>query len=106
MPSTRPCAAFEPIAPGFDIKTLVESTPNFEWVVRVDCDMIDEKGVEQFEKLVLMHVILGGKPMVVEGYDRRLDRWTFAVHWLRDNLGGKGRLTSQPLRAILLLTST
>ena len=89
MPSTRPCAAFEPISPDFDVKSLVESTPNFEWVVRIHCDMIDHQGIEEFEKLVLIHVILGGKPLVVEGYDGRLDRWTFAVQWLRDNLGSK-----------------
>ncbi len=89
MPSTRPSAAFEPISPDFDVKALVESTPNFEWVVRIHCDMIDHQGIEAFEKLVLIHVILGGKPLVVEGYDSRLDRWTFAVQWLRDNLGSK-----------------
>ena len=89
MPSTRPSAAFEPIAPDFDLNGLVESTPNFEWVVRIHCDMIDHQGVEAFEKLVLIHVILGGKPLVVEGYEGRLDRWTFAVQWLRDNMGAK-----------------
>lgn len=51
--------------------------------------MIDHQGIDAFEKLVLIHVILGGKPLVVEGYDSRLDRWTFAVQWLRDNLGSK-----------------
>ena len=91
MPSARPCAAFEPISPDFDVKALVESTPNFEWVVRIQADMIDHQGIEAFEKLVLIHVILGGKPLVVEGYDRRLDRWTFAVQWLRDNMGSKGK---------------
>ena len=89
MPSTRPCAAFEPISPDFNVKALVESTPNFEYVVRIHCDMIDHQGIEAFEKLVLIHVILGGKPLVVEGYDGRLDRWTFAVQWLRDNMGAK-----------------
>ena len=89
MPSTRPCAAFEPISPDFDVHSLVESTPNFEWVVRIHCDMVEHQGIEAFEKLVLIHVILGGKPLVVEGYDSRLDRWTFAVQWLRDNLGSK-----------------
>lgn len=89
MPSTRPCAAFEPISPDFDVKALVESTPNFEWVVRIHCDMIDHQGLENFEKLVLIHVILGGKPLVIEGYEKRLDRWSFAVQWLRDNCGSK-----------------
>ncbi|ETI22392.1 hypothetical protein G647_06466 [Cladophialophora carrionii CBS 160.54] len=89
MPSTRPCAAFEPIAPDFDLKSLVESQANFEWVVRIHCDMIDHQGLENFDKLVLIHVILGGKPLVIEGYEGRLDRWTFALQWLRDNCGSK-----------------
>ncbi|KIX04704.1 uncharacterized protein Z518_05574 [Rhinocladiella mackenziei CBS 650.93] len=89
MPSTRPCAAFEPISPEFDLKALVESTANFEWVVRIHCDMIDRQGLENFEKLVLIHVILGGKPLVIEGYESRLDRWTFTLQWLRDNCGSK-----------------
>jgi hypothetical protein len=89
VPTTRLCAAFEPISPDFDVKALVDSTPNFEWVVRIHCDMIDHQGLESFEKLFLIHVILGGKPLVIEGYDGRLDRWTFAVQWLIDNLGSK-----------------
>ncbi|KAK5053708.1 hypothetical protein LTR84_001669 [Exophiala bonariae] len=89
MPSSRPCAAFEPISPDFNVKALVESTPNFEWVVRIHCDMIDHQGLENFEKLVLIHVILGGKPLVIEGYETRLDRWSFALQWLRDNCGSK-----------------
>ncbi|KAL6251401.1 hypothetical protein RBB50_001610 [Rhinocladiella similis] len=89
MPSAKPCAAFEPIPPDFDLQGLVESTPNFEWVVRIHCDMIDHQGLENFEKLVLIHVILGGKPLVVEGYEARLDKWTFALQWLRDNCGSK-----------------
>ena len=93
MPSARPCAAFEPISPDFDLKGLVESQSNFEWVVRIHCDMIDHQGLENFEKLVLIHVILGGKPLVIEGYEGRLDRWTFALQWLRDNCGSKGILT-------------
>jgi hypothetical protein len=91
MPSTKPSAAFEPMSPDFDLKALVESTPNFEWVVRIHCDMIDHQGMESFEKLVLIHVILGGKPLVVEGYEARLDRWTFALQWLCDNCGSKGQ---------------
>ncbi|KIW37975.1 uncharacterized protein PV06_09952 [Exophiala oligosperma] len=89
MPPAKPCAAFEPIPPDFNLQALVESTPNFEWVVRIHCDMIDHQGLENFEKLVLIHVILGGKPLVIEGYEARLDKWTFALQWLRDNCGSK-----------------
>lgn len=90
MPSTRPCAAFEPVSPDFDVAAMVESTPNFEYVVRIDCGMIDHQGLENFEKLVLLHVILGGKPLVIEGYESRLDKWVFALQWLRDNCASKG----------------
>lgn len=90
MPSQWPRAAFEPIAPGLNVAALVESTPNFEYAVRIHCDMIDHQGMEAFEKLVLLHVILGGKPLVIEGYQQRLDRWTFALQWLRDNCAQKG----------------
>lgn len=90
MPSKRAVAAFEPISPDLDIRHLVESTPNFEYVTRIDCSMIEHHGLEAFERLVLLHVIVGGKPIVIEGYQQRLDRWTFALQWLRDNCSQKG----------------
>ncbi|KAJ9247389.1 hypothetical protein DTO207G8_8088 [Paecilomyces variotii] len=89
MPAQRPCAAFEPLPPDLDVTALVESTPNFEFAVRIHCDAIDEQGLENFEKLVLLHVVLGGKPLVIEGYEDRLDKWTFSEQWLRDNHSAK-----------------
>ena len=89
MPATRPQASFEPISPHFDLKRLVESTPNFSFVDRISCDMIDQQGLAAFEKLVLLHVIVGGKPLVIDGYEGRLDPWTFSPKWLRDNCGEK-----------------
>lgn len=94
MPAQRPCAAFEPLPPDLDVTALVESTPNFEFAVRIHCDAIDEQGLENFEKLVLLHVVLGGKPLVIEGYEDRLDKWTFSEQWLRDNHSAKS--TSSP----------
>ncbi|MCJ1415835.1 hypothetical protein MMC32_002169 [Xylographa parallela] len=89
MPAQRPSASFEPIAPNLDLDELVESTPNFEYVTRIPCDMIEHQGLEAFEKLVLLHVIIGGKPLVIDGFQRRLDKWTFTSRWLRDNVGQK-----------------
>ncbi|CAD0089384.1 unnamed protein product [Aureobasidium mustum] len=89
MPAQRPRAAFEPIAPDFDINGLIESTPNFSFVDRISVDQIDEQGVAAFEKLVLLHVIIGGKPLVVDGFENRLDPWTFSAKWLNDNVGSK-----------------
>lgn len=94
MPAqSHPRAAFEPISPGIDVADLVESTPNFEYVVRIHCDAIDQQGVDEFEKLVLFHVILGGKPLVVEGYQDRLEKWIFGLQWLKDNHGSKSMST-------------
>ncbi|KAI9712555.1 MAG: hypothetical protein M1812_006864 [Candelaria pacifica] len=89
MPAQRPCASFDPISPDFDLNALVEATPNFEYVVRISCDMIEQQGQEAFNKLVLLHVVLGGKPLVVEGFQNRLDKWTFTPKWLRENQGKK-----------------
>ncbi|KAI9664551.1 MAG: hypothetical protein M1821_005997 [Bathelium mastoideum] len=89
MPSSRRRAAFEPISPDFDAKALVEETENFRFVDRISVDMIEKNGMDQFEKLVTLHVIIGGKPLVVEGFQDLLDPWTFAPGWLRDNHGDK-----------------
>lgn len=89
MPAQRPRASFEPIPPGFDVNELVEQTPNFLYVDRISCDQIDEQGIQAFEHLVLLHVIVGGKPLVVDGFENRLDPWTFTPKWLRNNVGGK-----------------
>ena len=89
MPATRPRASFEPVPPNFDLKALVESTPNFSYVDRISCDMIDKQGMPAFEKLILLHVVIGGKPLVIDGFEDRLDPWTFTSKWLRDNCGDK-----------------
>ncbi|RAL05690.1 putative JmjC domain protein [Aspergillus ibericus CBS 121593] len=89
MPAQRPRAAFEPLSPDLDLKSLVEATPNFEYAARIHCDAIDENGLEIFEKLVLLHVVRGGKPLVVEGFDRWLDGSIFSEKWLRNHYSAK-----------------
>lgn len=93
MPAQRPRASFEPIPPDFAVRTLVENTPNFQYVDRISCDTIAEQGIEQFEKLVLLHVVIGGKPLVIDGFEEHLDPWTFTPRWLKDNHGAKGKAT-------------
>jgi hypothetical protein len=94
MPAQRPRAAFEPIPPDLDVAALVESTPNFEYVVRIHCNSIDEHGLDNFDKLVRLHVILGGKPLVIEGFHERLDRSVFSEKWLRSHHSTKRKSTS------------
>lgn len=89
MPAARPRASFEPIPPDFDVRTFVETADNFQYVDRISYEMIANNGIEQFEKLVLLHVIIGGKPLVIDGFEEVLDPWTFTPSWLRDNHGDK-----------------
>ena len=89
MPAQRPRASFEPIPPDFDLRTFVENAENFQYVDRISCEMIAQQGMDQFEKLVLLHVIIGGKPLVIDGFDELLDPWTFTPQWIRDNHGDK-----------------
>lgn len=89
MPAQRPRASFEPIPPDFDVRSLVESTDNFQYVDRISVDQITQQGVSKFEKLVLLHVVIGGKPLVVDGFEDVLDPWTFTPEWLMANCGDK-----------------
>ncbi|OJJ41267.1 hypothetical protein ASPWEDRAFT_100570 [Aspergillus wentii DTO 134E9] len=89
MPAQRPRAAFEPISPDLNLAQLVESTANFEFAVRIPCDSIDNNGLESFNKLVLLHVILGGRPLVIEGFNKRLDSSLFSEKWLREHYSAK-----------------
>lgn len=90
MPSRKSPAVFEPIAPDWDLDALVEETPNFTYVDRISCDMIDSQGMDRFDKLILLHVVIGGKPLIIDQYHTRLDPWTFSAKWLEDNQGGTG----------------
>lgn len=90
MPAQRPRASFEPLPPDFDVKTLVEETPNFKYVDRISCETIKENGMESFERLINLHVVSAGKPLVIDGFDGFLDPWTFTPRWLIDNHGSKG----------------
>ncbi|KAJ4319598.1 hypothetical protein N0V94_003831 [Neodidymelliopsis sp. IMI 364377] len=89
MPAARPRASFEPIPPDFDVRTFVETADNFQYVDRISYEMIASNGMEQFEKLILLHVIIGGKPLVIDGFEEVLDPWTFTPSWLRANHGDK-----------------
>ncbi|KAL4783239.1 hypothetical protein BJX76DRAFT_260700 [Aspergillus varians] len=89
MPAQRPRAAFEPLSPDLDVADIIKSAPNFEEVVRIHCDAIDENGLENFEKLVLLHVIVRGLPLVVEGFDKKLDNAIFSEKWLNHHYSAK-----------------
>ncbi|XDG03730.1 hypothetical protein ABKA04_003345 [Annulohypoxylon sp. FPYF3050] len=83
MPTAlHPQAKFDPIPPDLDLHSLVDRTPNFDWVVRISTAQIRRLGPSGFEKLVQLHVIEGGRPLVIEGWNKVLPDDLFSREWL------------------------
>ncbi|KAM0282815.1 hypothetical protein ACHAQH_002819 [Verticillium albo-atrum] len=80
--SLHPQARFDPISPDLDLYGLVDRCANFEWVVRISIHQIRNLGPEEFEKLVMLQVINGGKPLVIEGWNEVLPKDIFSREWL------------------------
>ncbi|KAI9851468.1 MAG: hypothetical protein M1838_003543 [Thelocarpon superellum] len=87
MPAQVRQACFQPISPLLDLDKLVEETERFEYVPRVSYEMMEAQGSDALEKLILLHVVLGGKPLVIEGFQNKLPRHLFNHTWLDDNWG-------------------
>lgn len=81
----RQRAAFKPFPPDLDVEELVEAVPNFVYAERITCDAIDEWPREDFEALVLLHVVKLGIPLVIEGFHERLHEGLFTRKWLKRN---------------------
>lgn len=86
-PQSHPRAQFVPIPPDLDLSSLVENTSNFDYVTRLPYEMLKEHSIQSLEQLVLLHVVIGGKPLVIEGWDQSLDPHLFSPGWLQQNLG-------------------
>jgi hypothetical protein len=92
MPAHRSRMLFEPLPPILDLNEVVASSPNFEFAMRVTCDAIDKWPLEDFERLVLYQVVLCGKPLVIEGFQKHLDSRIFSEKWLRESYKSKSKL--------------
>jgi hypothetical protein len=88
-PQSHPRAQFVPIPPDLDLGALVENTQNFDYVTRLPSEVVKEHSIQSLEQLVLLHVVIGGKPLVIEGWGERLDPYLFSHEWLQQNLGKK-----------------
>jgi hypothetical protein len=80
--SLHPQAKFDPIPPDLDLNALVERTPTLEWALRLTAEQLRSLGQQEFEKLVVLHVIQGGKPLVIEQWDSLLPKDLFSAQWL------------------------
>ena len=102
-PLSHPRAQFVPINPDLDLISLVENTSNFDYVTRLPNEMLKEHSIQSLEQLVLLHVVIGGKPLVIEGWEDRLDPYLFSPEWLQNNLGKQRESCSTP-KSIPVLT--
>jgi len=96
-PLSHPQAQFVPIPPDLDLSTLVEETDNFDYVTRLPNHVLQDHSIQSLEQLVLLHVVIGGKPLVIEGWGDKLPPWLFSSEWLLNNLDKKGRQATYPL---------
>ncbi|KAI1820546.1 hypothetical protein F4861DRAFT_522550 [Xylaria intraflava] len=87
--TTHPQAKFDPIPPDLDLHALVDQVPNFDWVTRISLAQLRRLGPVGFEKLVHLHVIEGGRPLVIEGWDRALPKDLFSATWLEETYDKK-----------------
>jgi hypothetical protein len=91
--SAHPQAKFDPIPPDFDLHGLVDRTNHFEWVTRISAAQMRQLGPHDFERLVLIHVIHGGKPLVIEKWNSQLPKSLFSAEWLEKNYDKKRKLS-------------
>lgn len=54
--------------------------------------MLEEHSAQSLEQLVLLHVVVGGKPLVLEGWEEQIDPYLFSPEWLQKNLDKQGLL--------------
>lgn len=106
MPTAlHPQAKFDPIPPDLDLDGLVDRTSNFKWVQRVSRSQIRNLGQQEFEKLVQIHVIAGGKPLVIDGWDALLPTKLFGIEWLEKTYDKKRIILSLPAHGLSLTSS-
>ncbi|KAJ5231422.1 uncharacterized protein N7469_006010 [Penicillium citrinum] len=87
--SSGPRAAFVPFPTHLDLKDFVSSRENIVFATRINCKSIDQYPLEDFENLVYTHVIRTGKPLVIEGFEERLNQNLFSPDWLKRYMGKK-----------------
>ena len=90
-PLSHPQAQFVPIAPDLDLAALVEAASNFDYVTRLPKAMLKEHSAQSLEQLILLHVVIGGKPLVIEGWEDHMDSYLFSPEWLQAHMGKTGK---------------
>lgn len=90
-PLSHPQAQFVPIAPDLDLVALLESASNFDYVTRLPKEMLKDHSAQSLEQLILLHVVIGGKPLVIEGWEDHIDPYIFSPEWLQAHMDKTGK---------------
>lgn len=90
-PLSHPQAQFVPISPDIDLATLVDSASNFDYITRLPKEMLKEHSAQSLEQLILLHVVIGGKPLVIEGWEDHMDPYLFSPEWLQSHMDKTGK---------------
>ncbi|KAI2794310.1 hypothetical protein POX_a00905 [Penicillium oxalicum] len=81
----RSRVAFEPFPPHLDIQKEVENTPNFRFAQSIPCDYITKFPREALDLYIRTWVVQLGRPLVITGFDKLLDKKLFSEKWLMQN---------------------
>lgn len=94
-----------PIPPNLDLNDLVENNNNFDYVTRLPREILEEHSIQSLEQLVLVHVVVGGKPLVIEGWDSHIDEYLFSPKWLEHQMDKERELGHRNCTYKALLTN-
>ena len=70
------------IPPSLDLLQLAANNPKFVETKRISWNLLKENP-ELFDRLVFLHVITLGRPLVIDGVESWIDRSTFTSQWLQ-----------------------
>ena len=80
---TRPRAQFIPLSPIINLDALVRDNESLNEVRRIPLAALEEHTVQSLEQLVYLHVVIEGRPLVLEGWGSYLPPWLFTSKWLK-----------------------
>ncbi|KAF7714320.1 Uncharacterized protein PECH_008864 [Penicillium ucsense] len=85
----RARVAFEPFPPHVDMQKEVETIPRFEFAQSIPCDYINQFPREALNLYIRAWVVQLGRPLVITGFDKLLDKKVFSEKWLMQTYGNQ-----------------
>jgi hypothetical protein len=98
----RSRARFEPFPPHLDIEEEVRTTKKFGFAKKISCESIAQFPREVLELYILTHVVKLGLPLVITGFDKRLDKDLFSEKWLRQHYASQSKWFARPWTMMIL----